>query len=94
MPQKRTPASFFSARITNSPSVPQPPATAAMTAARSGSTGVIQNSAAPATAAASSPSAQTRTEKLRSMCRATGRRRKRRLASSCAICAAAQTMTR
>ena len=79
--------------MTKSPRLPQPPASAAMAAACSGPTGVIQNSKAPTPAAASTPSANARYEKLRSIWRATGRRRSLRLASSCTICAAAVAIT-
>ena len=95
LPQKRTPASFFSAFITNSPSVPQAAGDEAHAPAPARRlNGVIQNSSAPTTAAASAPASQARYENERSMCRATGRRRSQRLVSSCTICALAATMTR
>ena len=93
-PQLRTPASRLSAFITNSPSVPLPPAMKPITSAGIGLNGVAQYSSAPTKAALAAPMAQARHEKERLIARATGRRRSRRLASSCTICAAATTSTR
>ena len=56
--------------------------------------GVIQYSSAPTQAATKAPMNQARSEKLRLMWRATGRRRNQRLANSCTTCAVAATKTR
>ena len=74
--------------------MPQPPANAPIKAARQGATGVIQNSKAPTSIEASTPSHQARQEKLRSIWRTTGLRRSQRLANSCVICAATTTITK
>ena len=93
-PQLRTPASRFSACITNSPSVPVAPAISPIVSATSGPNGVAQNSSNPIAPPASEPMLQARHEKSRLMARATGRRRKRRLAASCTSWATATTTTR
>src|SRR4030088_2649436 len=72
-PQLRTPASRFKAFITNSPSVPLPPATKPITPAAQGLNGGAQYSRPPHSAAANAPMNQPRHENVRLIARATGR---------------------
>ena len=93
-PQLTTPASFFSAFITNSPSVPAPAAMKAIAKACPILNGVIQYISAPSSAAVSAPVNQARAENWRSMRRASGRRRSHCDTPACTSCAQTATITR
>jgi len=84
----------LSAVITNSPSVPAAPAISAITIACGSLNGVIQNSRPPTIAAPRHAMAHDCQPNVRSIWRATGRRRRRLLTKVSSVCAVNVTKTR